>query len=214
MPFQEMCSRKSWLTDRRLAEEAIPRNQANSARVGSFYPIEGDLRRFCVPVYSRKGMVSRKAPTLNLSLCVPYALGTFALKGDCAMTTKFFKKTGLSLASLIWLAVPPAFASAATQQPDNTSANKNTQGAPTADQQKETPADRDLAKKIRQSIVSDKSLSTYAHNVKVIVRDGNVALRGPVKSEDEKAAVESKATALAGTGKVENDLTVKASSNQ
>jgi hyperosmotically inducible periplasmic protein len=107
------------------------------------------------------------------------------------MTTKFFKKTGLSLAALSWLAVPPAaFASAATQQPDNTSANKNTQGAPTADQQKETPADRDLAKKIRQSIVSDKSLSTYAHNAKVIVRDGKVTLKGPVKSEDEKAALE------------------------
>lgn len=127
------------------------------------------------------------------------------------MATKFFRKTGLSLASLIWLAVPAVFASALTQQPDNTSANKNSQG--TADQQKETPADRDLAKKIRQSIVSDKFLSTYAHNVKVIVRDGNVTLKGPVKSEDEKATVESKAIALAGTGKAENDLTVKASSN-
>jgi hyperosmotically inducible periplasmic protein len=129
------------------------------------------------------------------------------------MTIKFFRKTGLGLASLIWLAVPPVFASLAMQQPDNTSANKNSQGTPTADQQKETPADRDLAKKIRQSIVSDKSLSTYAHNVKVIVRDGNVTLKGPVRSEDEKSAVESKATALAGTGKVENDLTVKVNSN-
>jgi hyperosmotically inducible periplasmic protein len=127
--------------------------------------------------------------------------------------TRFFKKTGLSLASVIWLAVTPAFAAAPAQQPDNTSANKNSQGTPTADQQKETPADRDLAKKIRQSIVSDKSLSTYAHNVKVIVRDGNVTLKGPVKTDDEKAAVESKAAALAGTGKVENNLTVKATAN-
>jgi hyperosmotically inducible periplasmic protein len=130
------------------------------------------------------------------------------------MATKFFRNAGLGLASLIWLAAPPVFASSATQQPDNTSANKNSQGTPAADQQKETPADRELAKKIRESVVNDKSLSTYAHNVKVIVRDGNVTLKGPVKSEDEKAAIESKATALAGTGKVENDLTVKASSNQ
>jgi hyperosmotically inducible periplasmic protein len=129
------------------------------------------------------------------------------------MTSTFFSKTALSLASFVWLAVPPVFASSARQQPDNTSANKNSQGTPTADQQKETPADRDLAKKIRQSIVSDKSLSTYAHNAKVIVRDGKVTLKGPVKSEEEKAALESKATALAGTGMVENDLTVKASSN-
>lgn len=74
------------------------------------------------------------------------------------------------------------------QQPDNTGANKD-QSHPTADNQKETPADRELASKIRQSIVSDKSLSTDAHNVKIIVPNGVVALRGPVKSEDETGAV-------------------------
>jgi hyperosmotically inducible periplasmic protein len=162
-----------------------------------------------VTVYSRKGMASEKSGTLNWMCAV--VRRTFDLKGDWLMTTQFLRKGCLSLASVAWLTASPIFASSTTQQPDNTSANKDAQGAPTADQQKETPADRDLAKKIRQSIVSDKSLSTYAHNVKVIVRDGNVTLKGPVKSEDEKAAMESKATALAGTGKVENDLTVKAS---
>ena len=40
--------------------------------------------------------------------------------------------------------------------------------------------------KIRQSLISDKSLSTYAHNVKVIVQDGQVTLKGPVRSKDER----------------------------
>ena len=96
-------------------------------------------------------------------------------------------------------------------QPDNTTNNKgdNKKGAMTADNQKETTADRELAKKIRKSIAGDSSLSSYAHNVKVIVRDGVVTLKGPVKSEDEKNAVGAKATDIAGADKVQNELTVK-----
>ena len=56
----------------------------------------------------------------------------------------------------------------------------------TAEQQSEATSDRMLTKKIRQSIVADKSLSTYAHNVKVISQDGVVTLKGPVRSEEEK----------------------------
>ena len=94
------------------------------------------------------------------------------------------------------------------QQPDNTAANK--QQAPTADQQKETAADRELAQKIRKSIVDDKSLSTYGHNVKVIVRNGMVTLKGPVQSADEKKNIGAKAADVAGgADKVQNDLTVK-----
>jgi osmotically-inducible protein OsmY len=94
----------------------------------------------------------------------------------------------------------------AHQQPDNTANNK--QAAPTADQQSQNPADREMAKKIRHSIMEDKNLSTYAHNIKVIVRDGSVTLKGPVKTADDKAAIEAKASAIAGVGKVENDLTI------
>lgn len=93
------------------------------------------------------------------------------------------------------------------QEPDNTSANKN-QGM-TADQQKNNPADRELAQKIRQSITNDKSLSTDAHNVKVIVRNGKVILKGPVQTEEEKKSILDKATDLAGGDNVTNKLTVK-----
>jgi hyperosmotically inducible periplasmic protein len=44
---------------------------------------------------------------------------------------------------------------------------------------------------------------------KVIVKDGEVTLRGPVKSQDEKTEIESKATAIAGMGRVQNELSVK-----
>jgi hyperosmotically inducible periplasmic protein len=91
--------------------------------------------------------------------------------------------------------------------PDNSKANQNAD-APTADQQKMNPADRDLTKKIRMALHDDKSLSMYAHNIKVISQDGKVTLRGPVRSEDEKAAIEAKAVAVAGDGNVMNHLRV------
>lgn len=56
--------------------------------------------------------------------------------------------------------------------------------------------------------MDDKSLSMSAHNVKVISRSGAVTLKGKVKSQDEKSAVESIAVQLAGPGKVTNELTV------
>ena len=95
---------------------------------------------------------------------------------------------------------------------DNTTVNTRDRapGAVTADQQKETPTDRDLTKRIRQSVVGDKSLSTYAHNVKIVARDGQVTLKGPVNTEAEKQAIEKKATAVAGAGRVTNEITVAA----
>jgi hyperosmotically inducible protein len=95
------------------------------------------------------------------------------------------------------------------QAPDNSRANQQERGAATADQQAENPGDRDLARKIRKSIMDDKNLSTYAHNVKVIARGGTVILKGPVRSDDEKTAIEAKAVEIAGAVNVKNELTVK-----
>jgi osmotically-inducible protein OsmY len=69
-------------------------------------------------------------------------------------------------------------------------------------------ADRDLTQKIRRAVVTDKSLSMAAHNVQITAVDGAVTLTGPVKSEDEKKAVEGKAAGIAGAGKVTDQLTV------
>jgi osmotically-inducible protein OsmY len=69
-------------------------------------------------------------------------------------------------------------------------------------------ADRDLTKNVRKAIVSDKSLSVAAHNVHIAAQDGSITLTGTVKSDEEKKAVEDKATEVAGAGKVTDNLTV------
>jgi hyperosmotically inducible periplasmic protein len=89
---------------------------------------------------------------------------------------------------------------------DNTKANKD--GGMTADQQKENKHDREITRQIRKALVADKSLSSYAHNVKIITTNGTVTLRGPVRTEEEKSSIESKAKAIAGVSDVKNELTI------
>ncbi len=91
--------------------------------------------------------------------------------------------------------------------PDNTKKNQDQTG-PTADQQKMNPSDRAITQKIRKAIHEDQSLSTYAHNAKVITQDGKVTLRGPVRSEEEKRNLEAKAVSVAGQDNVTNQLEV------
>ena len=90
---------------------------------------------------------------------------------------------------------------------DNTKKNKE-QTKPTADQQKMNSADRAITQKIRKAVHQDKSLSTYAHNIKIITQDGIVTLRGPVRSEEEKNNLQSKAVAVAGEENVTNRLEI------
>jgi len=91
--------------------------------------------------------------------------------------------------------------------PDNSAQNKKHHK--TAESQKENTSDREITQRIRQSIVADKSLSTYGHNVKIITQGGQVTLKGPVRDQSEKETIASKAADVAGTGKVSNQLTVK-----
>lgn len=107
----------------------------------------------------------------------------------------------------VFAAAIPALGNA-PQGPSGDNTKENKDASPAADQQKNNSADVDTAKKIRASIIADKSLSTYAHNVKVIVQDGKVTLKGPVRSEEEKAGIASKAEAIAGAGNVDNQLEV------
>lgn len=103
-------------------------------------------------------------------------------------------------------------AAGAQQAPpaDNTKANKHdrAKGATTADQQKENATDREITQKIRSALMDDKALSTYAHNVKIVTQGGQVTLKGPVRTEDEKKAVEAKATEVAGAGHVTNQISI------
>jgi hyperosmotically inducible periplasmic protein len=94
---------------------------------------------------------------------------------------------------------------------DNTKMNApdRDKASPTADQQKDNRSDREITRQIRQSLVKDKSLSTYAHNIKIITQNGQVTLKGPVRSDDEKRAIEAKATEIAGENKVTSELNIK-----
>jgi len=119
------------------------------------------------------------------------------------------RRAGFALTLAGCLLIPVL--SAAAQTPaDNTKVNKQdrAKGAATADQQKENSSDRDITQKIRRALVDDKTLSTYAHNVKVIAQDGQVTLKGPVRTEEEKKIVEAKATEVAGEGHVVNQMSV------
>jgi len=93
---------------------------------------------------------------------------------------------------------------------DNTKVNQRdrSKGASTADQAKNNPNDREIMQKIRQSVVGDKTLSTYAHNVKIITNEGVVTLRGPVASVQEKTMVAKEAQKINGVSKVDNQLEV------
>lgn len=122
------------------------------------------------------------------------------------------RQFGVVLGMSVLLSGALAFAQdASAPDSDNTKVNKRdrNKAEPTADQQKENSSDRELARKIRRAVVEDKNLSTYAHNVKIIVHDGAVTLKGPVHSEDEKKAIEAKAAEIAGADKVTNRISVK-----
>lgn len=123
--------------------------------------------------------------------------------------TKHFSALGatLFLSASLLAGVPQ---SGQQPAPDNTKTNQGdaSKDATTADQQKMNPADRNTTKEIRKSIMQDQSLSTYAHNIKIITQDGKVTLKGPVRSEEDKASIEAKAVAVAGADNVTNKLTI------
>ena len=99
---------------------------------------------------------------------------------------------------------------AQTPAPDNSGTNvrdRNDQTKTPGDQS-ESEADRTISQNIRQSLTSDDSLSTNGKNVKVITIDGKVTLRGPVKSDQEKASIAAKAQQVAGVKNVDNQLEI------
>jgi hyperosmotically inducible periplasmic protein len=102
--------------------------------------------------------------------------------------------------------LPPA-----NMVPDNTDVNiRDRRGETlTPDDQSESVVDRSLPQRIRQAIMADESLSTTAKNVKVMMINGVVTLRGPVHSLQEKGSIAATAQHIAGTNNVDNQLEIK-----
>jgi hypothetical protein len=95
--------------------------------------------------------------------------------------------------------------------PDNTGTNKRDRDPKeiTADQQKSDKSDIQVTAEIRRAIMKDKTLSVNAHNIKIIVQQGHVTLKGPVSSNAEKATVERKAAeVMNGSGAITNEVAV------
>lgn len=95
--------------------------------------------------------------------------------------------------------------------PDNTRVNERDRSP-----QAQTPLDQgngardlEITQQIRKSVVGDKSLSFTAKNVKIITNGGKVTLRGPVKTAEERAAIEAFASKIAGPNNVDNQLEIK-----
>ena len=124
----------------------------------------------------------------------------------------------LTCASAMATEKPPDIAKAASASQgqtyarvENTGINERDKGGATKTPQNQTnqAQDRELLAAVRRAIVDDKSLSTMAHNVKVLVEGGAVTLRGPVKNADEKAKVESLAKNVKGITSADNQLDVR-----
>jgi hypothetical protein len=96
-------------------------------------------------------------------------------------------------------------------QPDNSAVNKRDResAALTPIDQGGGAADIKITQRIRQAVMSDKTLSFTAKNVKIITVLGKVTLRGPVNSAQERDSIEIAARNVAGVTEVVNQLEVK-----
>lgn len=108
---------------------------------------------------------------------------------------------------------PPTAASTSMKGADVDNSRMNTRDkngtSVTPQDQKNTESDRKLLAAVRHVIVQDKTLSTGAHNVKIVVQGGAVVLRGPVNSDDEKQKVGAHAKSVQGVVSVDNQLDIK-----
>lgn len=101
---------------------------------------------------------------------------------------------------------------AAKHEADNSARNKRDRNDATTlpTDQPNNQADIDTAAAVRAAIVEDDSLSMAAHNIKLIAAGGQVILRGPVDSADEKTKIGQIAGRVKGVSSVENLLDVDA----
>ncbi len=73
--------------------------------------------------------------------------------------------------------------------------------------QNENKEDVRITADIRKRVV-DAKMSVDAQNAKIMTQNGQVTLRGPVKSDEERKRIAEIATDVAGAGKVTNELEV------
>src|SRR5438045_7484981 len=126
------------------------------------------------------------------------------------------KRTLLALACLSALSLAAFGADNEKAKPDNTATNDRDRSGETqtSGDQSNSSADLKITQAIRRALMKDSELSTTAKNIKVVTANGQVTLRGPVKTTQEKAKVDQIARSAAGGAKIDDHLEVKAANYQ
>jgi osmotically-inducible protein OsmY len=121
------------------------------------------------------------------------------------------KRTLLILACFSGLSVAALAADDKTTNPDNTATNERDRSGETktSGDQSNSSADLKITQAIRQALMKDGELSSTAKNIKIITANGQVTLRGPVKTAQEKSKIDQLAKSAASGAKIENQLDVK-----
>jgi hyperosmotically inducible protein len=121
------------------------------------------------------------------------------------------KRPLLVLACLSALSVAAFAAGDEKTNPDNTATNERDRPGETktSGDQSNSSADLKITQAIRQALMKDDQLSMTAKNIKIITANGQVTLRGPVKTAQEKSKIDQLARSAASGAKIENQLDVK-----
>jgi hyperosmotically inducible periplasmic protein len=126
------------------------------------------------------------------------------------------KRTLLAIACLSALSLAAFAADDEKSKPDNTKTNERDRSGDTqtSGDQSNSSADLKVTQAIRQALMKDGELSTTAKNIKIITANGQVTLRGPVKTAQEKAKVDQIARSAAGGAQIDDQLDVRESKEQ
>jgi hyperosmotically inducible periplasmic protein len=123
------------------------------------------------------------------------------------------KRVLLALAYLSALSLAALAADDKKVNPDNTAKNERDRSGETqtSGDQSNSSTDLKITQAVRQALMKDGELSTTAKNIKIITENGQVTLRGPVKTAQEKAKIDQLARSAASGAKIVDQLDVKSS---
>lgn len=123
------------------------------------------------------------------------------------------KRTLLALAYLSVFGLAALASDNEKAKPDNTTINQRDRSGKTSTSgdQSNSSADLKTTQAIRQALMKDGELSTSAKNIKVITANGQVTLRGLVKTAQEKSKIDQLAKSAAAGAQIDNQVDVKGS---
>ena len=123
------------------------------------------------------------------------------------------KQTLVALTCLSAFSLAALAADDEKAKPDNTATNERDRSGETktSGDRSNSSADLKVTQAIRRALMKDRELSTIAKNIKVVTANGQVTLRGPVKTVQEKTKVDQIARSAAGGARIDDQLEVKGS---